>query len=737
MRSVGATTLVLLLALCLLPACSGGGPGATDAASAELDAPTPGDPAEDAPAVAPEPGVEVAPSDQLPRDDAGTGADTTEIAPDAPPADDGGGGGCGPCGGGRCVEGSCEPLCLPDCGSRTCGHDGCGGSCGLCAPGSFCEPAGACDQPPLPTAWACAPNRWSDGTACDCQCGQLDPDCASSLGLPVLGCEAGQSCTPGGACAASLPRWTLLFYLSGDNNLEFFVQDDLAELGVVGAHPDVQVLVLADTRAGPAQTLRVVNGGLEVLQENGELDLSDWRVLRDFGLFGVQSFPAEHYALILSNHGSGWRAGGKAAPLKGVSNDNSGSSYEISVAKGDLARALSGLTLAVGRPLDVLGFDACIMGTWEVATAVAPYATWMVGSEETEPGPGWTFGPALAALGAEPASDPLAVATLFAETYHAKSLANATISVVDTHRLGALSDALSGLALRLFAEPSSYDVLDAARQAALGFAVNDDTGETSLRDLGDLARRLAAAPELSTSIREQAQQVVDRLRDAVVVSKNQAPDYAAATGLSIYLPAPDECRNHLYELGSGATWSQTATWDDLLADFNAFDCGAWVCNGEWFGGGDGCDCNCGAWDPDCDLSLADVFHCLPGQLCEPPGLCSGEAIPLCPTWTCTPSFFGGNDGCDCDCGCPDPDCADPSEKLLNCQPGQHCDAAGLCAGEPLVPCEGWACEPDFYGAADGCDCACGCWDPDCDLPGTPIWHCDDGQTCAPPLGTCQ
>jgi hypothetical protein len=43
-------------------------------------------------------------------------------------------------------------------------------------------------------------------------------------------------------------------------------------------------------------------------------------------------------------------------------------------------------------------------------------------------------------------------------------------------------------------------------------------------------------------------------------------------------------------------------------------------------------------------------------------------------------------------------------------------AACLARGAGQVP-SGWKCEPSHYGDKNACDCACGVWDPDCDLRG--------------------
>ena len=48
---------------------------------------------------------------------------------------------------------------------------------------------------------------------------------------------------------------------------------------------------------------------------------------------------------------------------------------------------------------------------------------------------------------------------------------------------------------------------------------------------------------------------------------------------------------------------------------------SWRCPAVNYGGGDGCDCNCGAWDTDCDDPAADIYNCRPGEICGAGGLC--------------------------------------------------------------------------------------------------------------------
>ena len=44
-----------------------------------------------------------------------------------------------------------------------------------------------------------------------------------------------------------------------------------------------------------------------------------------------------------------------------------------------------------GVKFDFVGFDACLMATYEMAAHMASYADYMVASEELEPGIGWNY----------------------------------------------------------------------------------------------------------------------------------------------------------------------------------------------------------------------------------------------------------------------------------------------------------------------------------------------------------
>ena len=106
----------------------------------------------------------------------------------------------------------------------------------------------------------------------------------------------------------------------------------------------------------------------------------------------------------------------------------------------------------------------------------------------------------------------------------------------------------------------------------------------------------------------------------------------------------------------------------------------WSCPLTGYGTGDGCTCGCGAVDPDCAGPGASVCKlCNANGSCaknctqiQPIDNASCADVP--PEWTCSPGFFGRGDGCDCGCGAVDPDCADATQAAC-----EFCGNPGACA----------------------------------------------------------
>jgi len=182
----------------------------------------------------------------------------------------------------------------------------------------------------------------------------------------------------------------------------------------------------------------------------------------------------------------------------------------------------------------------------------------------------------------------------------------------------------------------------------------------------------------------------------------------------------------------------------------------WTCDPGYYGTDDGCDCGCGAVDPDCaGATVASCDYCGETGACdEGDDSCStidpnNNSVCVLSGWTCDPGYYGTGDGCDCGCGYLDPDCTDATVGSCQwCGETGACDERDLscstidptqnwqCVPPPQVPPE-WTCNPFWYGANDGCDCGCGALDPDCTdaTVGSCQW-CGQAGACFPGWTSC-
>ena len=371
---------------------------------------------------------------------------------------------------------------------------------------------------------------------------------------------------PGASAATHTGRqgdgWTVLHYSMADTNLEPFMVTDVNELGAVGSNDHLQIREFMDRSAeyGEDELLdqgswvgaRVLDlgtpGTAELVEDLGQVDSADPEVLATFIADGIEAHRAGHYALVISDHGASW---------PGIGPDE-GSDYDV-LDLAEITDAIStGLERAGVDKLDLLGFDACLMANFEVASAVAPLADRLVASQELEPGHGWDYG-SLRLL----AGDPLATADELGEELLAGFADQAaeqgtqdqiTLALIDLTRMAALDEAVAGFASALTEQSTDVaPVVGQSEATTLAFGKSpDETQDKHLSDLGQLA---AAIGEAAPEVADQANAVVAALDEAVLETVDGVGT-AGATGLSIYLPPVADLADPAYlDVASSADWA--------------------------------------------------------------------------------------------------------------------------------------------------------------------------------------
>jgi hypothetical protein len=389
----------------------------------------------------------------------------------------------------------------------------------------------------------------------------------AALGASVLAVTGLTACigTPGGIQAPD--SWTILSYQIADTNLEPFMMDDVEEMGLVGSQPGFNLVALVDRAEGYTDTsvlgipdwtgaklLEIEKGGATELADYGALNTGDPDVLAAFISEVIKAYPAANYGLVISDHGASW---------PGVGGDESHDHDSLTLA--ELNQAIGqGLEDAGVEKLAMLGFDACLMATFEVASTMAPHADRLLASQELEPGHGWDYS-ALEAAYRGANVDELGSALI--EGFRNQALASGTeneitLSLIDLENFAAVDEAVS-----TFASALTERVADVAPTVGrtlaqtLGFGTNPDPRyDTHMKDLGILAGEISVD---ALDVADEADAVVRAVND-VVIDKVDGQATRGATGLSIYFPPNDGVYNPEY-----AAVAERTGWADFLTTYYA------------------------------------------------------------------------------------------------------------------------------------------------------------------------
>jgi len=322
-------------------------------------------------------------------------------------------------------------------------------------------------------------------------------------------------------CAPKTAEWTLLFYVAADNDLEEAELKDLFEILKAPASPRVRLTALVDRSAGRSKA-RVpgqgdwtgtrwltLENGVAFQRENwGAQNMADPAVLQRFVRAATQAFPARRYALIIADHGEGWRG--------------------ACLDEGDQLMTPQAMGQALqGTPLELIALDACLMGTLEVAAALQPRARYLVASEDLLSWSGLAYYQPLAQLARQPQADGRQLGEWLVDGYAGSLLeedqSTATLALLDLQQLPPLQKAVEELAAQLEHRP--WSELARARAASEQFGLSAEPGEPDAAqfDLFDLAGHLSA-----------------KLPRDIVVKSFQGPDHPGAGGLAVHFPAdPD------------------------------------------------------------------------------------------------------------------------------------------------------------------------------------------------------
>ncbi len=337
--------------------------------------------------------------------------------------------------------------------------------------------------------------------------------------------------------------YTIMMYLNGSDleSLNGMATSDLNEiLGADFSHQDINMIIQTGGTAQwqnnviPAHQLArwaVTDNGLELLQELPLASIGDSKTLTDFIDFAINNYPAQKYGLIFWNHGGG--------SVSGYGVDELFNYDGLSLKELDIAFENSRLNT---NQLEFLGFDACLMGNLETANIAKDYASYLIASEELEPGYGWDYDYFLTRLGRNPGMDGKELGANivdgFISFYQNNGMADeaTTLSVIDLKKVPAVVNALESFIDVVDISAANFATLSKPRSKTKEFGMPSAHGGcTDMVDMVDLAKQFQSV------IPAPSANLVKAINEAVIY--NRMGDYVdKAGGLSMYFPysAKDE-----------------------------------------------------------------------------------------------------------------------------------------------------------------------------------------------------
>lgn len=339
------------------------------------------------------------------------------------------------------------------------------------------------------------------------------------------------------AALARGETFTLMIYLCG-TDLESnggAATSDLSEMISAGVKRGGNVTVYVQTGGtrnwqakgltdGRAERWILSSEGIERVESLGKVNMGAQDAFADFLDYGFDNFPADRYGLIMWDHGSGASGGLCMDELA-----------QDMLYYPELYGALTSASKNKNyKKFAFVGFDACLMATFETAAHMRPFADYMVASEELEPGVGWDYSAWLPSLAADPAISIEKLGRKIVDTFinHALSYDRrdyATLSVTDLSKLDALSKAVEGMGASLSSKlDSDFATISRLRQNMRSFGQVSDYASDMI-DLTVFAEAFSRFDEAN------AKAIKAALKELIVYEKHTT-NLSNVTGLSILVP---------------------------------------------------------------------------------------------------------------------------------------------------------------------------------------------------------
>jgi Clostripain family len=415
---------------------------------------------------------------------------------------------------------------------------------------------------------------------------------------------------------ADIKNWTIMVYMAGDNNLSTDMVYALEQMKMVadgnhgnqginlfvyfdGLSSDVPTLYCDFSKSGEPTSsshefypsYKIIDKLIDVKDEfnensaavNNIINFVDWCVKKDQENHSTEELKEKKYAFIFSGHTFGFVNKGlfkdaksdyymTHAKLKYMFERITSTKEELNrkaavdeeefnsryAKKWDDKRRKERTTPILGKPLDLLGFDTCVMSTLEIGCQFRKFAKTMVASEGSIPTAGWNYAEILLKnIKGKSKTDSQMLALSFVDEFikQQNKFALADISVdISAWNLGKMRpleksfEELADNLLKCFKNKKTPVYHQMRRLITYAHWQCQTYLLEQHIDLGDFCQLLTkeidllekeiSATDLSPifKVRETCQKVIESIRNCIMLTGFSGSDFQFSTGISLFFP---------------------------------------------------------------------------------------------------------------------------------------------------------------------------------------------------------
>lgn len=379
--------------------------------------------------------------------------------------------------------------------------------------------------------------------------------------------------------APPAPRdtWTAMLYLDGDTNLCGVYPGLVARIEAqlrpkIGPDGFLKIVALLDRAPiycqgdDTATRYYIQPDGQYTDDVNrwamGEINMGDPATLQNFIEWAMHNYPADHYYLAIDDHGAG---------ITGIAWDDTNrdaSNKKDRLTNTELYSVLKTVTRNGQRKIDLLAYEACLMGSFESAYDARSFADTLFFFPTVSYTTNNSYPAYFSAAGFTSTTTSRVFGEIVFDTYYANVAHNAyAMTLVETAQITRVHTALNAWADALIAQlPGSREQMTLARQQTQKFDSNSDkklTDDDYYLDLWDLADKLAVQGIAA----QEATALKDAIEAAVVRTAQRSLDeldYRHNHGLTIFWPQVPGGWYQPYRAGQIYTATRTGRWDEFL-----------------------------------------------------------------------------------------------------------------------------------------------------------------------------